>query len=151
MVPSLQQLMRTRIDLLAARYHDRAAIAFSPARDTIRIRPAVPGRGASIEITIDEDSQVEMDIGRAAHFELYEGRNTEALADEIEQWIVAIVEYGARERVWVRGDRLVSSESTVRMADGSNQRAVYHDGLLARLRADKTETTVYEPYPATGA
>jgi len=149
MMPSLQQLIRTRIDRLSARYHDRATIVVPPAGDTISIRPALAGRGASIEITIDDDTQVEMDIGRAAHFELYEGRNREALADEIEKWIVAVVEFGARERIWVRGDRFVRSELTVRMADGSNQRAVYYNGPLAWLTARKTETTIYEPYQAT--
>lgn len=146
---SLQQLIRTRIDRLSARYHDRAAIVVPPAGDTISIRPVIPGRGASIQITVDDDTQVEMDVGRAAHFELYEGRNREALADEIEKWIVAVVEFGARERVWVIGDRIVRSELTVRMADGSDQRAVYYNGPLAWLRARKTETTIYEPYQTT--
>src|SRR5262249_15634534 len=82
LMPSLQELIRTRIDRLSARYHDRAAIVVPPAGDTISIRPVIPGRGASIEITVDDDTQVEMDVGRGAHFELYEGRNREALADE---------------------------------------------------------------------
>lgn len=145
-MPSLVQLMRTRIDRLATRYHDRASIVASPAGDTITVRPALSRRGASIEVTIDDDTQVQMDIGRAAHFELYESANKEALADEVEAWIVAVVEFGARERIWARRNRPIKSELRIRMPDGSNQRVVYSEGVFAGLRADETDTTIHEPY-----